>query len=134
VEGVKMRNLLFLSLVLASFTINAEVPSCKILKSCAEWATNKTGNTYILGKYEKRELKVERDFDLSVGDPDFLFNYLLLQSEYGRIKREGSTFEIVSLRDLKDYKFPFIKDEELKASLDFYTYEVQFSNKERNSG
>ena len=125
---------IFLLFVLASNFVHAEVTAevvCKNVKSCAEWVTSKTGEKYILGKQEKRSLKVEKELNLNEGDPDILFSYILSQSDMARIRRDNGSYEVIALRDLKDYTFPIIKEEELKPSLDIYAMEFFFSNKEK---
>jgi hypothetical protein len=129
-EGLKtMKFLLFFILLSTSSNILAEDP-CSILKTCSEWATNKTGVKYDLGKLDKRSFKLEKDFSLNEGDPDFVFNYLLQSNDLVRIKRE-SGFQIVAMKTLKDFQFPSVKVEEIPSSLDFYSAEFSLSNKDK---
>jgi hypothetical protein len=102
---------------------------CKNLKSCAEWATSKTSVQYDLGSLDKRSLKLEKDFVITEGDPDFIFNFLLLNSDLARVKRDNGTFQIVQTRELKNFHFSLIKEEEIPNTLDFYSVEFSFSNK-----
>jgi hypothetical protein len=104
---------------------------CKNLKSCTEWVSSKTGKTYNLGKLEKRSLKVEKDLILTDGDPDTLFNFILSQSEMARVLRDNGSYEIISLRDIRDFTFPIIKAEGLKPSFDIFALEFNFSNKNK---
>lgn len=104
--------------------------SCKTLKACSEWATNRTASQYELGKYEKRSIKFEKDFVLTEGDADFMFNYLLHANDLARIKRENG-FQVIALKDLKDFQFPSIKESEIPATLDFYSTEFSLGNKEK---
>jgi hypothetical protein len=126
-----MRNytLIFLFIFNSSFLHAEEL--CKNLKSCADWAQDKTSAKYDLGTMAKRSLKLEKNFDLTEGDPDFLFNFLLLNSELARVKRENGIYQIVQLRELKNYQFPLIKEEETPNALDFYSVELSFSNKNK---
>jgi hypothetical protein len=116
-------------MTLVAIDLKAEDSVCKNLKSCSAWANSKTGNVYILGNLERRTLKIEKDFDVSEGDADLIFSYLLGQNDFARIKRDNGTYDIVPIRELKNFQFPTIKDEELKPNLDFYTMEFPLSNK-----
>lgn len=71
-----MKQLLIFILLPMSLNLAAE-DSCKILKTCSEWASSKTGVKYDLGKLDRRSLKLEKDFNFNEGDPDFIFNFLL---------------------------------------------------------
>ena len=127
-----MRKTIILALNLASFDLLAQMSAdsvCKNLKSCAEWVQKKTNVSYELGKFEKRSLKTEKEMDLSEGDPDALFSFILSQSEFTRIKRENGSYEIISLREIKDFTFPIVKDEKIRPSLDIQAAEFHFSNK-----
>ena len=124
-----MKYLLSLILLITSLNLVAEEP-CKILKTCSEWATNKTGVKYELGKLDRRSLKLEKDFSLNDGDPDFIFNYLLQSNDLIRIKRE-SGFQVIAMKDIKDFQFPSVKVEEIPASLDYFSVEFVLSNKEK---
>ena len=124
-----MRHLLIFSLLSLAPGLHAE-DSCKILQTCSEWATNKTGVKYDLGKLDKRTVKFEKDFSLNEGNPDFVFNYLLQSNDLIRIKRE-SGFQIISMKDIKDFQFPNVKLEEIPSSLDFYMVEFSLSNKDK---
>jgi hypothetical protein len=108
--------------------ISAEV-ICKDLKTCAEWAMDKTSTKYDLGTLAKRSMKVEKDFLISEGDPDFIFNFLLISNDFARIKRENGVYQVVTARDLKNFHFTQIKEEEIPNTLDFYSVEFTFSNK-----
>lgn len=127
--NLKMKCLLIFLLMNLEPSLHAE-DSCKILKACSDWATNKTGIKYDLGKLDRRSLKLEKDFSLNEGDPDFIFNYLLQTNDLVRIKRE-SGFQIITMKDIKDFQFPSVKVEEIPNSLDFYSVEFPFSNKEK---
>lgn len=105
--------------------------NCKTLKSCAEWVSGKTGVKYDLGKLEKRSLRLEKDFNMNVGDADFLFNYILQTNDMVRLKRESGQFQVINSREMKDFQFPAVKPEEIPATLDFYTVEFPMTNKER---
>lgn len=124
-----MKYLLIFVLLITSLNLFAE-DTCKILKTCSEWATSKTGVKYDLGKLDRRSLKMEKDFSLNDGDPDFIFNYLLQSNDLVRIKRE-SGFQVIAMKDLKDYQFTTVKVEEIPASLDYYSVEFILSNKEK---
>ena len=123
-------------LILILFTISIDLfaasveDSCKILQACSDWVSNKTGAKYDLQKFDKRSLKLEKDFKLNEGDPDFLFNYILQSNDLVRIKRE-SGFQIIAMKDLKDFQFPSINALEIPSNLDFYSVEFAFSNKEK---
>jgi len=103
---------------------------CKNLKSCAEWNQSKTGFIYDLGKLERRAMKVDKSLLLNDGNADLFFTYILLESDMTRIKRENGTFEIISLRDVKKYTFPFLKPEEARLNFDFYNMSFSFPSKE----
>lgn len=120
---------LVLSLLLSSIAMAAD--NCKTLKACSDWASGKTGAKYELGKLEKRGLKVEKDFSLNDGDADFLFNYLLQSNDLVRLKRDAGSFQIINVREMKDFQFPSVKVEEIPASLDYFTVEFTLANKER---
>jgi hypothetical protein len=105
--------------------------NCKTVKACSDWATDRTSVKYELGKFEKRSLNVDKDFSFTEGDPDFIFNYILQSNEMLRLKRESSTYQIISMRDMKDFQFPLVKAEEIPATLDFYSTEFTLSNKEK---
>ena len=124
-----MKRLLVLCLFFASTNSFAEF-SCKNLQACAEWANKKTGAKYDLQKLEKRALQLEKDFNFNEGDPDFIFNYILQSNELARIKREDG-FQIITMRELKDFQFPSINIAEIPSNLDFYSAEFSFSNKEK---
>ncbi|MBC7539720.1 MAG: hypothetical protein H7281_12930 [Bacteriovorax sp.] len=124
-----MKQLLIFILFTTSLNLFAEDP-CKILKTCSEWATNKTGVKYDLGKLDKRSIKLEKDFNLNEGDPDFIFNYLLQSNDLVRIKRENG-FQIVTMKEIKDFKFPSVLISEIPNSFDFYSAEFSLSNKEK---
>lgn len=124
-----MKHLLIFLLLVANSSLHAEDP-CKILKACSDWATSKTGVKYDLGKLDRRSLKLEKDFSLNDGDPDFIFNYLLQSNDLIRIKRE-SGFQITAMKDIKDFQFPSVLVSEIPNSLDFYSAEFSMSNKEK---
>jgi type II secretory pathway component GspD/PulD (secretin) len=127
-----MRNLLFLFIFIASSACYAEVKAgdvCKNLKSCAEWAQKSTGVTYILSKNERKSLKIEKDFDLSEGAADIIFSYILFENDLTKLKRENGSYEIVSVRDVKNFTFPILKIEEVTANFDFYAIEFSFDSK-----
>ncbi len=107
-----------------------ETSICKNLKSCAEWNQSKTGFIYNLGKLERRTMKVDKAFNLDEGNPDLLFTFILLESDMTRIKRDNGTFEIVSLREVKNYSFPSLKPEEARLNFDFYNMSFTFNSKE----
>lgn len=126
-----MRKVLFLVLVLASNGIMAQLSAdsvCKNLKSCSEWMSKKTGVIFDLGKMERRSLKTEKDFDLSEGDPETLFSYILSQSDMTKIKRDSGAYEVIALREIKDFTFPVLKNEEIRPSYDIQATEFVFSN------
>lgn len=133
VDGDYMGKALILGLflVFSAPKLTAEEVNCKNLKLCAEWATAKTGVSYALGSLEKRSLKIDKGLDLSEGDPDTMFTYLLEQSDFARVKRENGGYEIIAIRDLKQYHFPLVKLEELKPNLDYYSLELTLKNKEK---
>jgi hypothetical protein len=105
--------------------------TCKDLKSCAAWASDKSAAKYDLGTLERRSIKIEKNFLISEGDPDFIFNFLLLQNNLARVKREDGIFQIVQLRELKNFHFPLVKEEAIPNTLDFYSVEFIFSNKSK---
>ena len=110
---------------------SGEPSPCKTLKSCADWASDKTSAKYELGKLEKRGVKLEKDFDLSEGDPDFLFAFILAQNDLVRVKRENGSYQVIPIRELKDFHFPLVKEEEILNSFDYYSIEFTFSSKEK---
>ncbi len=122
---------LFLLLTLVSMDIKAEDATCKIIKSCAEWANNKTGLIYNLGTLERRTLKIEKDFNINEGNSDLIFSYILGNNDLIRVKRENGTYDILPIRNLKNFEFPKIKEIELVPTLDFFTMEFSLSNKEK---
>lgn len=124
-----MKHLLIFLLLAMGLNLYAQ-DSCKLVKDCSEWATNKTGVKYDLGKMDKRSIKFEKDFSLNEGDPDFVFNFLLQSSDLIRIKRE-SGYQIMAMRDLKEFQFPSVKADQIPSSLDFFNVEFSFSNKEK---
>ena len=105
--------------------------NCKTVGSCAAWATHETSIRYQLDKFEKRTLKIEKDFSYKEGDVDFIFNYLLQSNDLVRVKRENALYQIVGMRDIKEFQFPSVKLEEIPSSMDFYTVEFPLSNKEK---
>lgn len=125
-----MKQILLISLFLCSFSIAAE-DNCKTLKACADWASSKTGAKYDLGKWEKRSLKQDKDLSLNEGNADFIFNYILQTNDLFKVKRENGVYQIIAIRDMKDFQFPVVKTEEIPASLDFYTADFLLSNKEK---
>lgn len=127
--NLNMKYLLALVILLVTFESFAEVP-CKTLKTCSEWASNKTGAKYDYGTLGGRSLKFEKDFDILEGESDFNFNYLLQANDLARIKREGG-YQIIAMKDLKDFKFPSVAITEIPSNLDFYTIEFSFSNKSK---
>lgn len=118
-------------LILNGNAVMAEEVNCKNLKLCAEWATAKTGARYNLGKFEKRSLTIEKGLDLSEGDPDTIFSFILNQNEFTRIKRDDGSYEVIALRDLKLYHFPSVKLDDWQPNLDYYSFEINLKNKER---
>lgn len=125
-----MKQLLFTFILVAtSLNLMAE-ESCKTLKSCSEWASGKTGSKYDLGKLDRRSLKVEKNFNHNEGDPDFIFNFILQSNELVRIKRE-SGFQIIAMKEIKDFQFPSVSALEIPSSLDFYSTEFSLSNKDK---
>jgi hypothetical protein len=120
-----------LFIFLLSMSAFASEDNCKTLKSCSDWASGKTGAKYDLGKWEKRSLKQEKDLTINEGDSDFVFNFILQSNDLLRLKRENGAYQIIAIRDMKDYQFPAVKLEEIPASLDFYTAEFLLSNKEK---
>jgi hypothetical protein len=124
-----MKQLLIFTLLIMSTNLLAE-DSCKILKTCSEWATNKTGAKYDLGKLDKRSIKLEKDFNFNEGDPDFIFNYLLQSNDLVRIKRE-SGYQIITMKELKDFQFSNVQIAEIPSALDFYSAEFNLSNKDK---
>ncbi len=115
---------------LVSFNLFA-ADSCKNLKVCTEWATSKTGIKYELGKFERRSLKLEKDFSFSEGDPDFIFNFILQSNDLLRLKRDNSGYQVIAMKDIKDFQLPSVKAEEIPASLDFFSTEFALANKEK---
>lgn len=103
--------------------------TCKNLKVCAEWAADKTPAKYDLGNLDKRNIKIEKDFLLSEGDPDFVFSFLLLQNNLARVKREDGVYQIIQLRELKNFQFPVVKEDVIPSTLDYYSVEFTFSSK-----
>jgi type II secretory pathway component GspD/PulD (secretin) len=127
-----MRKLIFLIFVCVSFCIFAdESPFCKDLKTCAEWAASKTGLQYTLGNLGKRSIKLDKGFNLSEGDPDFIFSYILVQNDFARVKKDNGSYEVVAIRELKDYQFPKPAGDEIIQNLDYYSFEIKFSNHEK---
>lgn len=124
-----MRHSLIFILLLTSLNLFGD-DSCKTLKSCSEWASNKTGVKYDLGKLDRRSLKLEKDFNQNEGDADFIFNYLLQSNDLVRIQRE-SGFQVLPMKDLKDFQFPNVKIEAIPSTFDFYSAEFILSNKEK---
>ena len=122
---------LLLTTILLSTASFAAETQCKNMKACAVWAMDKTSVKYDLGTFEKRSLKIEKDFLLSEGDPDFIFTFLLLQNSYSRIKREDGVYQVIQIRELKNYQFPLLKEDAIPNSLDFYSVEFTFSNKNK---
>jgi hypothetical protein len=102
---------------------------CNNLKSCAAWASDKTSAQYELGTLEKRTLKSNKDFLLTEGNPDFLFNFPLLENGFARVKRENGAYQIIQTKELKNFQFSLVKIEEIPSTLDFYSVEFSFSNK-----
>ena len=123
-----MKCILFL---LMSYGISAFAVEdiCNNLKSCANWASDKTSAKYELGNLEKRTIKPNKDFLLTEGDPDFLFNFLLIENGLARVKRDNGAFQIILTKDLKNFQFPQVKIEEIPSTLDFYSVEFSFANK-----
>lgn len=120
-------------LVLLLLSMNSKLfaaDSCKTLRTCSEWATSKTGVKYELGNQDRRNLKIEKDFNKEEGDADLIFNFILQSNSLVRIKRE-SGFQIIQMKDLKDFQFTPVKAEEIPQSLDFYSAEFPLSNKEK---
>lgn len=109
----------------------ARPDNCKTLEACANWASDKTGIKYELDKFAKRSLKIEKDFNFKEGNADVIFNYILQSNDFVRLKTEGGPYQIITMRNLKDFKVPMIKAEEIPASFDFYTTEFTLSNKEQ---
>jgi hypothetical protein len=126
-----MKQLLVLSFIFLSFTISAAEENCKTVKSCSEWATFKTAKRYDLGKYERRSLKLEKDFSLKEGDADFIFNFILQSNDLVRLKRDNDSYQIIALKDIKDFQFPTVKAEEIPATMDYYTTEFSLGNAEK---
>lgn len=118
-------------LAVSSAVMAADEANCKTLKACADWVSGKTGAKYELGKMEKRTLKMDKDFSMNDGDPDFIFNYIIQTNDLIRIKRENGAYQLIASREMKDYQFPVVKSEEIPASLDYFTAEFPLSNKER---
>ncbi|MFA6236831.1 MAG: hypothetical protein WC635_05835 [Bacteriovorax sp.] len=121
----------FLLIVLLTMSSNIFAADlCKTVKSCSDWATNKTGVKYELGNLDRRNLKQEKDFNQEEGDADLIFNFLLQSNSLVRIKRE-SGYQIIQMKDLKDFQFTPVKAEEIPPTLDFYSTEFSLSNKEK---
>jgi hypothetical protein len=104
--------------------------SCKNLQTCTDWVSNKTGVKYDLQKLDKRTLKLEKDFNFNEGDPDFIYNYILQSNDLVRIKRENG-FQVIVMRELKEFQFPNVNIAEIPNNLDFYSAEFPLSNKEK---
>lgn len=127
---INMNNTLNLTIfIVSTLNVLASAPDCKTLKSCATWASDKTGINYQLGNLEKRSLKLEKDFNLEEGNPDLLFSFILNQNEYIRIKRDPRHYDIIPQRELKNFTFPKIKFEQVLANSDYITMEFQFASK-----
>lgn len=109
----------------------AEEDNCKTVGSCALWAANRTGFKYNLDKFEKRSLKMEKDYNFKEGNADFIFNYLLQSNDLIRLKRESNIYQVIAMKDLKDFQAPFVKPEEIPGTMDFYSTEFSLSNKEQ---
>lgn len=127
-----MRNLFFLVVFIASNVTYAQVKAgdvCKNLKSCADWAQKSTGATYILSKNERKSLKIDKEFDLSEGGADIIFSYILFENDLTKLKRENGSYEIVAIRDVKNFTFPILKIEEVVPNFDFYAIEFSFDSK-----
>ncbi len=120
---------LILSLIVYSITSTSAQESCSNLKSCVTWISDKTSAKYELGAQEKRTIKLNKDFVLSEGDPDFLFNFLLVENGLVRVKRENGAYQVIQAKDIKNFQFPLVKSEEIPNSLDYYSVEFSFSNK-----
>ena len=105
--------------------------SCKTLRECAVWATNRTAQPYDLGKLDKRSLKLDKDFTFSEGDADFVFNYILQNNEFVRLKNEGGGYRVIAMKEMKDFQFPNVKLEEIPPTLDFYSADFTLSSKEK---
>lgn len=119
----------FILTTLISQPILSADMTCKNLKVCADWASEKTSAKYDLGNLDRRSIKLEKNFSLSEGDPDFLFNFLLLQNNFARVKREDGVYQIIQNRELKNFQFTLVKEEVIPNTLDFYSVEFAFSNK-----
>jgi hypothetical protein len=104
---------------------------CKNLKSCTEWVTDKTSAKYELGSLEKRSFNIEKGFTLTEGDPDFVFNFLLISNDLARVRRENGVFQIIQNRELKNFQFSLVKEDEIPNTLDYYSVEFSFSNKNK---
>jgi len=127
-----MKKLVLILVLIASAGVLAE-DNCKTLKSCADWATGKTGIKYELGKFEKRGLKIDKEFSLADGDADFLFNYILQNNDLIRLKRENGSYQIINAREMKEFQFPVVKAEEIPSTLDYFSVEFVLASKERVS-
>lgn len=125
-----MKHFTFFLFLMMSFNLPA-ADSCKNLKSCAEWASGRTGAKYDLGKFEKRSLNLEKDFSFSEGDADFIFNFILQSNDLLRLKRDNGNYQVIAMREMKEFQFPTVKAEEIPASLDYYSTEFALSNKEK---
>ena len=123
-----MKNYTMCIFFLATTAFSADM-TCKNLRVCADWASEKTSAKYDLGTLEKRSIKFEKNFILTEGDPDFLFNFLLLQNNLARVKREDGVYQIIQNRELKNFQFTLVKEEAIPNTLDFYSVEFTFSNK-----
>lgn len=124
-----MKICLILLLSFCSLSLKA-AEQCKTLKDCSAWATLKTGMKYESSKFDRRSIKFEKDFSLSEGEPDLLFNFLLQSNDLIRIKGENS-YQIIQTKDLKDFQLPSLKTEEIPATFDFYSAEFALSNREK---
>lgn len=94
------------------------------------WATLKTGVRYEPNKFEKRNLKLEKDFNFKQGNSDVVFNYILQSNELIRLKRENNLYQIIAMKDLKDFQLPLTKAEEVPGNLDFFSTEFILTDKE----
>lgn len=125
-----MRHFLILCAIIFSHQALA-AEQCKTLKLCSEWATAKTGAKYDLGKFDRRSMKFDKDFSLSEGEPDLLFNFLLQSNDLARIKRESGIYQIIQMKELKDFQFPIVKTEEIPSTLDFYSAEFLLGSNDK---
>ncbi len=124
-----MKNFLIVISFGFSLTLYGAEEQCNTLKDCAKWAMDKTSAKYELGNLGKRSIKLNKDFLLSGGDPDFIFSFLLIQNDFYRVKRENGAYQIILARDLKNFQFPQIIESEIPATFDFYSVEFSFANK-----